>query len=225
MDSLEREAQERKKKAIALASLPLCLGFFVWRLQSTTKAAPPPKAPPLPVVAKAAPAVAAALGPIATLQKTRIVSVPVGDRDPFAAAFRLTIPAAKPPMSVKPITTGIRPGSFMGAPLPVLRPFGTPQPPSVQPNPSPTLSPAGPAEPAIPVMPFTLTGVVKGFPDVAILRHVDGTRRIARVGDRLDNRYRLASIGENSVVLEGGDGLTTLQLGGDLPVPPSLDKK
>jgi alkanesulfonate monooxygenase SsuD/methylene tetrahydromethanopterin reductase-like flavin-dependent oxidoreductase (luciferase family) len=69
MDSLEREALERKKKLIALGCLPLSVGFFMWRLQGSTSAAPPPKAPPPPVTAQAAPAVAAAAGPVLSLEK------------------------------------------------------------------------------------------------------------------------------------------------------------
>lgn len=212
MDSLEREALEKRKKLIALGCLPLSVGFFVWRLQGSTSAAPPPKAPPPPVVAKAAPAVAAAAGPVLSLEKNKVVAVPVSGKDPFRPAFAL-ISVDKTPVETtnKPVVsdTPVRMAGLPSLPLPTLKPFGPP----AEPAGSTVVTPIGPPKPAIPVVPYMLTGIVKGSPDVAILRHADGSRRIARVGDMLDGKFRLAAIEETSVRIEGAGLHKRLELG------------
>lgn len=231
MDSLEREAKERKKKMIALASLPLCMGFFIWRVQTTTVAAPPPKAPPPPVVAMAAPAVAAAAGPVLSLEKQRIVEVPLGDKDPFIPTVNLDVspvpvtPGPPPQMTGKPVMvtelTGISP---LPPTNPTLNSFGTPTP--VTKPPADISKPVVPvvAAPTVPPMPYVLSGIVQGNPDVAVLRHFDGSRRIARVGDELDTKFRLVAIQESTVVLEGSGEKKTLRLGGDAPATPPVKK-
>lgn len=211
MDSLEREALEKKKKMIALGCLPLSVGFFVWRLQSGTSAAPPPAAPPPPVVAKAAPAVAAAVGPVLSLEKRKVVAVPVSGKDPFTPAFALfTMEKPGAAKAEKPVITEPSPPmpGLPNLPMPGLKPFAPPLAPEVK-----TPEAAVPAKPAAPVVPYTLTGIVKGSPDVAILRHADGSRRIARVGDLLDRKFRLAAIEETAVRIEGAGIQKTLELG------------
>lgn len=236
MDSLEREAKERKKKFIALASLPLCMGFFVWRVQTTTSAAPPPKPPPPPVVAQAAPAVAAAAGPVLSLERQRVVEVPLGDKDPFIASIDLApATAANPASPVGPsgipkqvLVTELGPSVSPLPPVnPALNTFGTPPGipvgPSAAVNPVPAMSQT-PAAPVAPPMPYVLCGIVKGNPDVAVLRHFDGSRRIVRTGDALDGRFRLESIQETAVVITGDGDSKTLRLGGDVPVAPAARK-
>lgn len=212
MDSLEREALEKKKKMIALGCLPLSVGFFVWRLQGSTSAAPPPPAPPPPVVAKAAPAVAAAAGPVLSLEQKKVVAVPVSGRDPFKPAFSLTPPvdySATNKATDKPVITEppVRLAGLPTLPMPDLKPFGPPPPLSVK------LPQDVPVKPAAPVIPYVLTGIVKGSPDIAILRHADGSRRIARVGDMLDKKFRLAAIEETTVRIDGAGIQKTLELG------------
>lgn len=229
MDSLEREAKERKKKMIALVSLPLCMAFFVWRVQSTTVAAPPPKTPPPSVVAQAAPAVAAAAGPVLSLEKQRIVEVPLGDKDPFMAAVGVDGPidslqASRP----GPIPIGMTNPVMVTelgptvSPLPPANPslisFGAPSAisvPTTEPPPNAVVTPVAPP------MPYALSGIVMGNPDVAVLKHYDGSRRIARNGEALDRKFRLTAIDETSVVIEGGGDTKTLRLGGDTPAPPA----
>jgi hypothetical protein len=213
MDSLEREALERKKKLIALGCLPLSVGFFVWRLQGSTSAAPPPPPPPPPVVAKAAPAVAAAAGSVPALQLKKMAAIPKSGKDPFRPAFALNTgesakPAPKDPAGTVATELPTRLATLPTLPMPGLRPF------EPLPNPNAPVKPlAPPAKPAAPVVPYVLTGIVKGQPDVAILRHADGSRRIARVGDLLDQKYRLAVIEETSVRIEGAGIKKTLELG------------
>lgn len=231
MDSLEREAKERKKKMIALVSLPLCMGFFVWRVQTTTVAAPPPHAPPPPVVAMAAPAVAAAVGPILSLEKQRIVEVPLGDKDPFIQAVYMVVPVA--PIALRPIAgmpaKPIEISELHGmAPLPPVNPmlntFGSPTPVTPQPAVVVGQGASVPAAPVAPPMPYVLSGIVQGNPDVAVLRHFDGSRRIARVGDELDTKFRLVAIQESTVILQGAGEKKTLRLGGDAPATPPAKK-
>jgi hypothetical protein len=212
MDNLEREALERKKKMIALGCLPLSVGFFVWRLQGSSNAAPPPPPPPPSVTAKAAPTVAAAAGPVLKLEKGKIVAVPTGGRDPFKPAFATTPPknagtARKPVTAAPAFEPPTRIATLPPLPDAGLRPFGAPPAPAV--GAPPSVVPA----PAAPVVPYMLTGIVKGFPDIAILRHADGSRRIARVGDLLDQKYRLAAIDVTSVRIEGAGIKKTLELG------------
>jgi hypothetical protein len=232
MDSLEREAKERKKKIIALGSLPLCMAFFVWRVQSTTVAAPPPKAPPPSVVVQAAPAVAAAVGPVLSLEKQRIVEVPLGDKDPFIAIAGLDGPVEPPPISTtepirfdmsKPMmVTELGPTvSSLPPANPSLNSFGPP-PTIVVPTTDPT--PNAVVTPVAPPMPYSLSGIVMGNPNVAVLKHYDGSRRIARIGETLDRKFRLITIDETSVVIEGGGESKTLRLGGDTPAPPPAKK-
>jgi hypothetical protein len=212
MDNLEREALERKKKLIALGCLPLSVGFFVWRLQGSSNAAPPPPPPPPSVTARAAPTVAAAAGPVLKLEKRKIVAVPTGGRDPFKPAFATAPPKsagtvgkpAPPPAAFEPPT---RLATLPPLPDAGLRPFGAPSAPGANVQPPVVLAPAAP------VVPYMLTGIVKGYPDIAILRHADGSRRIARVGDLLDQKYRLAAIDVTSVRIEGAGIKKTLELG------------
>lgn len=236
MDNLEREARERKKKVMALASLPLSVGFFVWRLQDNTSAAPPPPPPPDPIVQKAAPEVQKAAGAVLTLEKEKqkVVVVTVSGKDPFRPAFSILPPVERPAAAPQPVKTRITEllPTRMPMPLPPLRPF-EPEPamPTMTgiPPVRPTLEPAqpiGPVEPTRPAMPYVLTGIVKGNPDIAILRHWDGSRRIARVGDGLDKTYRLTMIEESFVMVSGDGDAISLRLGGDVrPTVAPEDKK
>lgn len=230
MDNLEREARERKKKIVALASLPLSVGFFVWRLQDNTSAAPPPP-PPAPIVQKAAPEVQKAAGVVPVLEKERVVVVAGGSRDPFRPAFSTVPPAQQSTPAPAPEKTAVveMPIPMKPMPLPQLQPFEptlVPALPVPAPVPSVAPVPTKPVEPARPEMPYFLTGIVKGNPDIAILRHWDGSRRIARVGDELDKTYRLTLIEESFVMVSGHGDATPLRLGGDIrPMPAAEDKK
>jgi hypothetical protein len=65
---------------------------------------------------------------------------------------------------------------------------------------------------------------VKGNPDVAVLRHFDGSRRIVRAGDALDGKFHLTSIQESTVVVTGDGDSKTLRIGGEIPVAPAAKK-
>ena len=60
---------------------------------------------------------------------------------------------------------------------------------------------------------FTLTGIVNGKPNVAILRQ-DDRRYFVKVGDTVGDGYRVKSIGSQQVVLVGQQGKVTLRMGG-----------
>jgi hypothetical protein len=60
---------------------------------------------------------------------------------------------------------------------------------------------------------LTLTGVVEGKPDVAILRQGD-QRFFVKVGDPIGDGYRVQSIGNHQVVLAGPQGKVILRMGG-----------
>jgi hypothetical protein len=141
------------------------------------------------------------------------VAVPVSGRDPYKPAFVLKTvdqpgPATKPDPKVTATETPVRLAGLPPLPAPGLNSFGPPPAPVVK---TPEVS--APVKPAAPVVPYMLTGIVKGRPDVAILRHADGSRRIARVGDMLDRKFRLAAIEETAVRIEGAGIEKTLELG------------
>lgn len=60
---------------------------------------------------------------------------------------------------------------------------------------------------------FTLTGIVNGKPNVAILRQ-DDRRYFVKVGDAVGDGYRVKAIGNQQVVLVGQQGKVTLRMGG-----------
>jgi hypothetical protein len=60
---------------------------------------------------------------------------------------------------------------------------------------------------------LTLTGIVEGKPDVAILRQGD-QRFFVKVGDPIGGGYRVQSIGNQQVVLAGQQGKVILRMGG-----------
>jgi len=79
-------------------------------------------------------------------------------------------------------------------------------------EPGPT--PAGQAVPGTETQAsFTLTGIVNGKPNVAILRQ-DDQRYFVKVGDTVGDGYRVKSIGSQQVVLVGQQGKVTLRMGG-----------
>jgi len=79
-------------------------------------------------------------------------------------------------------------------------------------EPGPT--PAGQAVPGTETRAsFTLTGIVNGKPNVAILRQ-DDQRYFVKVGDTVGDGYRVKSIGNQQVVLVGQQGKVTLRMGG-----------
>jgi type II secretory pathway component PulC len=59
---------------------------------------------------------------------------------------------------------------------------------------------------------LTLTGIVRGKPDMAILRK-DDQRYFVKVGETVDG-YRVQSISNQQVVLAGPQGKVTLRMGG-----------
>jgi hypothetical protein len=60
---------------------------------------------------------------------------------------------------------------------------------------------------------LTLTGIVEGKSDVAILRQGD-QRLFVKVGDSIGGGYRVQSIGNQQVVLAGPQGTVILRMGG-----------
>lgn len=84
-----------------------------------------------------------------------------------------------------------------------------------EPGPTPAGEPAGQAAPAGTETQgaFTLTGIVNGKPNVAILRQ-DDRRYFVKVGDTVGDGYRVKAIGNQQVVLVGQQGKVTLRMGG-----------
>lgn len=62
---------------------------------------------------------------------------------------------------------------------------------------------------------FTLTGVIKGRKNIAILRSGEGSRIIAREGDMIDAKYKLLNVSQDSVILSSGNHVICIRLGGN----------
>jgi hypothetical protein len=214
MEDFEREEKQKKRKTIALTALPFSLIFCIWRLQMNPKAAPPPAAPAaVKHVGTTAPSPA-----VAGLVKR--LTVATYTKDPFTPLVSFAEPNApvkvavtQPPVKLTEMFRGGLP--MPGSMLTPLRPFEAPavtvpEPHSAAPRVFPTVNPTAPEKPE---MPYTLTGVVLGSPNVAILRHSDGSRRVARAGDMLDGTFRLVSIGEDTVTVAGDGQRFELKLG------------
>jgi hypothetical protein len=83
-----------------------------------------------------------------------------------------------------------------------------------EPGPAPAGQPGGQPAPGTPAKAaFTLTGIVNGKPNVAILRQ-DDRRYFVKVGDAVGDGYRVKAIGSQQVVLVGQQGKVTLRMGG-----------
>lgn len=210
MDEFRKEEREKKQKIIAMALLPLSVGFCVWRLSSNPKAAQPKVDTPA-VQQEVVTREVTAKSPLA---QVKLVAVPAVARDPFVPAIAVENQNQAP----KPVETAV---NITEKPMPMLRlPNITSEPPPTL-NTFPAIRPtiidppdAPSVEPAEPVMPYVLTGVVQGDPDVAILRHTDGSRRVVRSGDALDPSYRMVSIAETTVIVAGNGDTFQLKLGG-----------
>lgn len=212
MEDFEKEEIQKKRKTLALTALPFSLVFCIWRLQMNPKAAPPPAAPAaVKHVSTTAPSPAAA-------GMVKRLAVATYTKDPFTPLVSFedsTTPAkvavSQPPVRLTEMFHGGLP--MPGSTLTPLRPFEAPVvtvPQMVKPSTAPAASPTVPDKAE---MPYTLTGVVLGSPNVAILRHSDGSRRVARAGDMLDGTFRLVAIGEDTVTIAGDGNRFELKLG------------
>lgn len=213
MEDFDREEKQKKRKMIALTALPFSLVFCIWRLQMNPKAAPPPAAP---AAIKASPAKTASPA-VAGLVKRLTVST--YSKDPFTPLVAFAEPGSAMKVTAAPpvrLTEMFRGGLPMpGATLTPLRPFEAPSVsvPEAHPVATPVYPAVSPTEPDKPAMPYMLTGVVMGNPNVAILRHNDGTRRVARTGDMLDGTFRLVAIAGDTVTITGDGERFELMLG------------
>lgn len=61
---------------------------------------------------------------------------------------------------------------------------------------------------------FTLTGVIRGHSNVAIIRTGEGGRHIVKQGQFIDGRYRVVSVTENGAVLAHNNRRIYVKLGG-----------
>jgi hypothetical protein len=221
MERTPNPDMEIKKKLIALAALPLSVGFLVWRLQSNTQAAPPPQPPAVTTIVEAP---APEVSPMTAAGVRQVVAVPVSTRDPFVPQMKTTVdrgsseataapaPASNIPSTPSPNLPPLPALTVEGGGLHAFAPPEMQLPPLMPSEPS---APAEPAEPAKPVVPYHLSGVLKGSPDLAILRHSDGTRHLVRLGDMIDEDYRLVMVTENSARLSSKDKNHTLYVGGE----------
>jgi len=132
-------------------------------------------------------------------------------RDPFAPQ---PLPGAKQNTSVSVQTPRPRPLNTQPMPfgkLPKIdvkpfNPFGGSGNTAVLPNP-PTDTPQEPK--------FTLTGVVRGTENVAILRSGEGGRYVVRQGQTIEGRYRVIMVMGDAVVLSDRGRRIYVRLGGE----------
>ncbi len=175
----------RRKEVLLLALALVALGLALYTFRGKPASAPPPAAPAAPEPARVA-KLDTAQAPDSAEQGQQQAGTETPDAGLDAGAAQRN-------------------------------PFSTPEaaPAPTAPGPVPTGS-----KPAVaPDMPewadssLTLTGIVEGKPDVAILRQGD-QRFFVKVGDPISGGYRVQSIGDQQVVLAGQQGQVILRMGG-----------
>jgi hypothetical protein len=174
----------RRKEVILLVLALAALGLALYTFRAKPTPAPP-----------AGPAVAAQPAPAPEPTRPQIPGLAGGDQQQAGTAE----PAA-----------GDDAGDVQRNPFSA--PDGSPGPMA----PPSHSGPAGPEEPDIPEWTdgsLTLTGIVEGKPDVAILRQGD-QRLFVKVGDPIGGGYRVHSIGNHQVTLAGPQGTVILRMGG-----------
>jgi hypothetical protein len=204
----------RRKEVLLLVLAVLALGVALYTFRS--KPQPKPGAPAAQTpegTAPAKPAAAAATPGAAGEQPGTLTpagaAAAAAQRNPFApptAEVAQLMPQPGTPRAAASAAAGSAAAATTAGGEPGPAPSGAEGPaPAVQP---PGLPPGTEPEPS-----FTLTGIVNGKPNVAILRQ-DGQRYFVKVGDAVGDSYRVKAIGNQQVVLVGQQGKVTLRMGG-----------
>ncbi len=183
------EGRRKEIMLLLLAVVALGVGFYTFR-----KPAPPPAptaARPEGTKPGKEAAEPSAVGPQGAPVGPGATTTAGEQRNPFAAPSE-GAPTQPTPKTGEPAAAGPPPAGGEPAPTPA---------PSTQPAPN---------EPEKPTL--TLTGVVRGRPDVAILRQ-DDRRYFVKVGETVGD-YRVLTILSQQVVLAGPSGKVTLRMGG-----------
>lgn len=174
----------RRKEVILLVLALAALGLALYTFRAKPTPAPP-----------AGPAVAAQPAPAPEPTRPQVPGLARAGQEQAG----LTEPAA-----------GANAGDVQRNPFSA--PGGSPGPMA----PPPQSGPAGPEDSDMPEWAdgsLTLTGIVEGKPDVAILRQGD-QRLFVKVGDPIGGGHRVQSIGNHQVVLAGPQGTVILRMGG-----------
>jgi hypothetical protein len=140
-------------------------------------------------------------------QEVRVAVLPPTEppkKDPFLPCITPELPNANVPPPMLPRVRNL-------ASLPPFRPSGSSLAFGVKPSGGipPFMGAAPEADPQ-----FVLTGVINGTTNVAIIRAGDSERHIVRVGQMIDGKYLVSSIGRDRVVLTHGTRSIDLRLGG-----------
>lgn len=196
----------RRKEVLLLALAVAALGLALYTFRSK----PAPTAAPAPAAGtqEATKTGTESGGPSAagTEGEEQVKATPgtaaAGEqRNPFAAPGGAAGSAAMPAGTQKPTTAKAQASAAAAA-------TGVEPPPGPQPGAPAQPTPEQPEKPSL-----TLTGIVNGKPNVAILRQ-DDQRYFVKVGDTVGGNYRVQSIGSQQVVLSGQQGKVILKMGG-----------
>ncbi|MHB0913263.1 MAG: hypothetical protein ACYC2Y_07435 [Armatimonadota bacterium] len=185
----------QRTQVIVLCSLVVFVfGFGIYRIVGTTTSASPKAKTEAKVDEKASkqvseePAVDTGIVPVVALGESR---------DPF-----------------EPRILPRREQSSTAEPRPV-RNYTPPLPSPIAPMPI-AIGPVPNAQPQEePVDKLTLTGVIEGDVDLAIIRGSGGERYIVREGQRINGKYKVLDISRSGVKLKFEDKTIVLHLGGN----------
>jgi len=229
---MQKLDQKQKMQVVVLGVLAVGMfGTFIFRMMQVS-----------PAAAHTQSASAVGQQTTSTASKSRLASTKdaTGDltldappptsamRDPFIpgiadqAALEAYHKSLTAPSTRKPVASGLwnRPLRTVVAPLP--SPENGLMLPTVRPaeyTATPLPGPAPVAVPEIAAPSWTVTGVVQGDDGkMAILRNGDA-RRMVRVGDMVDDNYRVVEVGQGHVRVAHGKDAFTLPLGGVKTAP------
>lgn len=178
-----------------------CIGYV-----SFTLAKPPVKAAkPAATKTQAAVAEVTAEEKISQSGTFPDLSSPLPRRDPFVVQSLGNAPTTSQPALQPMVRTTVLSKRDFGK-VPPLLPFSNGSPGA---TPKLTVVPIVESDPA-----FSLTGVIRGEPNVAIIRVGTSERHIVAEGQVIDGRYRVLSVSDDGAVLACKDRRIHLKLGG-----------
>ena len=192
----------RRKELLLLVLAVVALGVALYTFRAKPAATPPAPAagtPEATETGKEEAASSAGQEAQAAAAAGQTEGTAQGQRNPFAT------PGATETAAAPAATTKGAAAAAAGM-TDTTRPAGDTEP---APGPQPAAQPSG-SEAEKPSL--TLTGVVNGRPNVAIIRQ-DDRRYFVKVGDTVGD-YRVKTIANQQVVLVGAQGKVTLRMGG-----------
>lgn len=203
------KADNEKKKVIvvvALAVAILCIGVFQFVGGGGSSAKPTTKKADKPAEAAATEYAADKSAGADPMKELYALDMPA--RDPFWQTVSLPSeeqPAPTPQPKPSPQPPREWTGNPMVSPLP---PLGGSLPTGIEPTGGAPQVPTGPA--------YSVSGVIRGTKNAAVISDANGNQRLVREGQMLDGDARIVSVRMDRVVIRMKSGKTiTLNVGGN----------